>query len=275
MRIPSPRRVIRYLQGNKSPVYLGENRAIVRTVHRIKLMVDTTDLSLAPHILLDRQWEPSTTRFYRKIVKLGYVVIEVGSNIGYFTTMAAKLVGNSGKVYAFEANPGCYELCKENIELNGFGNIAQVKNLAVTNKSGTLMFQKFNRHQGNSTIVSKDFLGDCLDEVESIQVNSVSLDEAFQDRKVDLIKIDAEGSEALIFDGMRNIVSNNKDLKVLCEFFPARLSGAGTSPSAFLDLLTAMEFSMEVLLEDEHPVTLPRDHILGLDFCELYLRKKK
>ena len=55
------------------------------------------------------------------------VVVDIGSNIGYYTLIAAKILGSSGKVYAFEPEPNNYELLLKNIEVNGYTNIVPVQ----------------------------------------------------------------------------------------------------------------------------------------------------
>ena len=57
---------------------------------------------------------------FQKYVKKGDNVLDVGANIGYFTLMLAKLVGPTGKVFAFEPDPRNISLLKKNIETNGY-----------------------------------------------------------------------------------------------------------------------------------------------------------
>jgi hypothetical protein len=68
------------------------------------LFVDTRDLSLTPEIILNGCWEPGVTRGLSSLVKQGMTVVEVGANVGYFTTLLGWLVGPQGSVFAFEAN---------------------------------------------------------------------------------------------------------------------------------------------------------------------------
>lgn len=257
----------------KSPVYLGNNLAIVKTIDRIKLTVDTRDLSISPHILIDRQWEPVITKFFRRSIKKGYTVVEIGSNIGYFTTIAAKQAGSKGKVFAFEANPHVYSICKNNIELNGLSSIIKLKNIAITDKEGSLIFQKFTRHQGNSTIVSADLLPEYSDEIEQITVPTDSLDQLLPAEKIDFIKIDAEGSERLIFSGMEKLIRNNDQVKILCEFFPERLSQANVTPEELLDYISNMGFSISIINDKSKAINSHKDEILNKDLSELFLQK--
>ncbi|MBU2758863.1 FkbM family methyltransferase [Acidithiobacillus sulfurivorans] len=273
MAQPLTSKIFNHFLGNKSPVYLGNNLAIVKTIGRIKLLVDTRDLSIAPHILIDRQWEPIITKFFRRTVKKGFRVIEIGSNIGYFTTIAAKQVGPDGKVYAFEANPDVYKICKNNIELNGLNNIVNIKNIAISDKKGTVKFQKFTRHQGNSTIVSADLLTEYSEEIESITVTTDALDQLLPSERIDFIKIDAEGSERLIFSGMEALLKNNNQVKILCEFFPERLIQAKVNPEEFIDYISSLGFLILTINDESKTTRCFKDELLSKKVSELFLQK--
>src|SRR4030042_7144688 len=64
--------------------------------------------------------EKATTELFKTMVKEGDVVLDMGANIGYFTILAARLVGKKGKVYSFEPEPRNYSYLKKNIELNKY-----------------------------------------------------------------------------------------------------------------------------------------------------------
>jgi FkbM family methyltransferase len=78
-------------------------------------------------------FEPNLTYFISSVLKPGDVFIDVGANIGYFTMLAAKCVGASGKVYAIEASPSTYDLLIANLRLNEVKNVEAI-NMAVTDK---------------------------------------------------------------------------------------------------------------------------------------------
>jgi predicted methyltransferase len=100
-------------------VYVGGNRVLTTTVHGQSLFVDSRGLSLSPQIILDGSWEPGVTQALRSLVKLGMTIVEIGANIGYFTTLPGRLVGPRGCVRAFEANPKIFDLLTESIDTTG------------------------------------------------------------------------------------------------------------------------------------------------------------
>ncbi len=62
--------------------------------------------------------EETTTNLFKKTIKKGDTIVDLGANIGYFTLLAAKLTGREGKVYSFEPEPKNYNYLLKNIKLN-------------------------------------------------------------------------------------------------------------------------------------------------------------
>lgn len=83
--------------------------------------------------------EEFETELVKRMIKRGDVVLDIGANIGYYTLIFAKIVGEDGKVFAFEPDPTNFALLKRNVEINGYKNILLVQK-AVSNKSGKLNY---------------------------------------------------------------------------------------------------------------------------------------
>ena len=80
-------------------------------------------------------YEKEQTILFRKLVDEGMNVVDIGANIGYYTLLAAELVGEKGKVFAFEPEPSNYDLLLRNVEINGYKNVTVVRK-AVSNETG-------------------------------------------------------------------------------------------------------------------------------------------
>ena len=65
-------------------------------------------------------YEPLETETVKREIKKGNVVSDIGANIGYFASIVAKLVGEEGKVFAFEPDPGNFALLERNVQTNGY-----------------------------------------------------------------------------------------------------------------------------------------------------------
>ena len=148
--------------------------------------------------------------FCKKELKKGDTVIDAGANIGYFTLFFSKLVGEKGKVIAFEPDPINFDILKKNIELNKITNVELVKK-GISNKNESMRLYKSTVSGGHSLI--KNEWGK-----EYTDIQTVTLDEYFKEQKIDAIKIDVEGFELEVIEGGKKIFKNNKNMKIISEF---------------------------------------------------------
>jgi tRNA A58 N-methylase Trm61 len=88
-----------------------------------KLFLDIRDVGVVSHLITDCIWELDETELVRQIAAPGQVWVEVGANFGYYTVDLARLVGNTGKVFSFEASPHLASFVRDTISVNGFNNI--------------------------------------------------------------------------------------------------------------------------------------------------------
>ena len=205
--------------------------------------------------------EESTTILFKKVVKEGDVVVDLGANIGYFSLLAAKLVGKKGKVYSFEPEPRNYNYLLKNIELNGYDNVFATQK-AVGEEAGKVKLyicpydtghHTINQYGGIKEYESVYKYDSTEDKKEFVEVEKVSLDDFFKDRtqQIDVIKMDVEGAEMLALSGMNRIIKENKNLKMFVEFFPLLIREMGSSPEEFIHkLLEDYRFSMFVIPDD-------------------------
>ena len=203
---------------------------------------------------LSSTWEGDTTKLFEKIVKKGNVVVDMGANIGYFTLLSAKLTGREGKVFAFEPNPKNFEYLIKNIGLNNYDNvIAEQKAVSDTNGNIKLFICPYDT--GHHTINQKEGIEAYRlgrkGEVSSIDIESVKLDDYMRDKtdKIDVMKVDIEGAEALAFSGMKEIINKNRNIKIFLEFFPLLIKKMGNPPKEFIDLLIK-DFNIYVIGHD-------------------------
>ena len=241
------------------------------------MYVPSHDLSLSPHLIIDGYWEKWITKQFRKICKPGMTVLDVGANLGYYSLHAAELVGSSGRVHSFEANPNLYGIIYKNIAINGYLDRITLYNNAIMDKSDKIMFNCLKNYLGGSSVAtfSKEFLDLYMDEVEQFEVESIALDEIpdLINSKIDVIKIDAEGSEPLIWKGMQKIIKNNHQIKIIAEFAPASISGMGENPRNFLDNIIDMGFEIKSIHPDDGLIKVNIDQLVGTEWSELLLSR--
>ncbi len=190
--------------------------------------------------IMSEAWEELTTEMFKKVVREGDTVLDLGANIGYFTLLAARLVGRSGRVFSFEPEPTNYNLLLKNIELNGYGNVVALQK-AVSNTTGKVKLFLDSKDTGAHSIYRPD------GKSKFIEVEAVAPDDYFKDKvnKIDVIKIDVEGAEMAALAGMDRILKENENLKMFVEFYFPGIKRSGDSPEEFArKLLDDYHFSM-------------------------------
>jgi FkbM family methyltransferase len=157
-------------------------------------------------------YEADTTALFKKQIKKGMTVIDVGANLGYYTRLFARLVGPEGKVYAFEADQENFVYLQKNC-----ARFPQVEVFphAVSSSTGTVEF--FHVLGSYSTGVHSMLEAE---NTERRVVPSTTIDDFARERKlmIDVLKIDVEGAEPMVFKGMSETLS--KKPFVVFEYTP-------------------------------------------------------
>ena len=117
--------------------YLGPDLSLVRLRSGLGLYVDPQDRQISARVILRGHWEVWISMAVLSLLRPGDRVVEVGSNIGYYTLIMADRVGQQGQVVGLEANPRLATLANQSLGLNDFGGHAQVMNLAAMDVSVT------------------------------------------------------------------------------------------------------------------------------------------
>jgi FkbM family methyltransferase len=169
------------------------------------------------------EYEPLTRNFFLNSLRPGAVVIDVGAHIGYYTLLAAKAVGPKGRVHAVEPWRETVEVLRRSVYLNDFRNV-EIHALAAGKERAQRAFHVtgssdshgFYHHPNTATL-------------QTIEVTQTPLDEIIHGR-VDFVKIDVEGAEIEVLEGMTRILKNNPRMSLCAEWFPAGMRNAGYAP---------------------------------------------
>lgn len=206
------------------------------TAEKHKMFVDSRDTGMAPYFIMHGDFIPDEVNILRKILKPGMVFVDIGANIGYFSLIAAKLVGPAGKIFAFEPDENNFSLLQKNIEVNGYKNITAVKK-AVSDKTGLAKFYLEKENLCAHSLApreNRDFM----------EVEIMSLDDYFKDKKIDVVKIDVEGMEPSVLSGMEKLIKSNESMAIITEYYPNAISRAGYSPNDYLESLRKNGFNL-------------------------------
>jgi FkbM family methyltransferase len=172
-------------------------------------------------------YERTETNLVCSFVKPGMTVLDIGANIGYYTALAARMVGADGRVFAVEPYQPNF------IRLDGWirnNNVGQVRafNFALGAAPGTAqMFSAF-AHPGAPVMVEHNQPSVAVVEVRTLDS---CLDEWKLDR-VDFLKLDVDGSETAVLAGARDTLAAHKIRAILCEFSTEWLARVGSSAEA-------------------------------------------
>jgi FkbM family methyltransferase len=158
--------------------------------------------STSPYLFRE-DYEPELVLLER-FLEPGMTFIDGGANTGVFTFAAARMVGEHGRVMAFEPGQDCFAALKRSRRLNGFHHVA-LHNQALSDKCSTARL--FHHHnQANSFSLG----GDTASQVAFEEVETTTLDRivaAEDPPSVDLIKLDVEGAEELVLRGGREVLT--------------------------------------------------------------------
>lgn len=200
--------------------YLRKTEMRVNLFGRYHFSLDLNrgDLESSFFYFLPELYEPETQRYIRDHIKPGMTGMDIGAHVGFFSLLMADRVTASGKVYSFEPEEKNFKRLSLNLESNHFA-WAEPYHAALAEKSGS---EKLFLHATNTG----NFLASALappvqtDLTQFQDVNVTSLDDFIDEHqleKIDLMKIDAEGSESGILAGAHKTFSSGIVSRVICE----------------------------------------------------------
>ncbi|MDP2946932.1 MAG: FkbM family methyltransferase [Nanoarchaeota archaeon] len=235
-RIPPLKRLHKFLKIHLRPKF-------VKT-QGYKVFIDRRDFKVSSYLLEDRVYESLETDLVKSQINKGDIVIDIGANIGYYTLIFAGLVGENGKVFAFEPDPDNFALLNKNVKENKFENVVLI-NKAVSDKNGKTMLYLSENNKGDHRIY------DSGEKRKSIVVDVVYLDDFLKNHKdkINFVKIDIQGAEGNAIRGMVGLIKNNKKIKILTEFWPMGLNNFYFDSKKFLEILEDCGFSFYDILE--------------------------
>jgi FkbM family methyltransferase len=293
-------------------IYLGDNEALTRILGRYKMYVDTRDIGIASHLMMEGYWEMWVTEAMMRLLRRGAVVADVGANLGYFTLLMADLTGADGHVLSFEPNPELARRLRKSIDVNGFAGFTDFYPCGLGGEEGWAMMEVRNDQPGGGrtipladdapgadleaadpkpspeaatepqsepagfvTALKRFLLADPPAEATEPSEETIEADEDNEPaqpaipedavrilrfdhlpraREVEFMKIDVEGFEPQVWEGMTGRLENyDLPLTIFMEFTIERLE----DPRGFLERILGWGFSLEIITfrEGVRPIT--------------------
>lgn len=211
------------------------------------------DESIMPYVRRFGVWEPLNTRIIASYLSAhaGATFVDVGANSGYFTVLASEVLGSRGRVMSFEPHPDLYECLQRNVADRNLQNV-EAHNVAVgaTSGMGYLMTHRIN---GGDHRLVPDPQGPTDDEWdfvdEPLPVVVVSIGKQYVRARGPLfIKVDTQGYELRVLQGMRDLVAAaDENFALLCEWTPKMMVSNGDNPEDLLEWLRGHDLKLAVV----------------------------
>ena len=185
---------------------MSENRSVaeIKIKDGIMVTVPNSLTLMTPYILYEQNdWFEDEIKFIREFIKPGMHALDIGANYGLYTLAIANIVGDKGKVWAFEPTASTFSCLENSVNENAFTNV-ELFQLGLSNRTGSAQFYTGQNAElnslsqeslpsGNAEIIELTTLDHCLDRCGWTDL--------------DFIKLDAEGEEVNILNGAEKLLS--------------------------------------------------------------------
>lgn len=199
------------------------------------VFVRPEDHDIGQHVMRTHEYEPHVTRVLRSVLRAGDVFVDIGANIGFFTNLAAHLVGADGFVFAIEPMDKNLQLIYRSIARNGYRQVQVYACAASDTREIVCVATGPGTSNGQVLVLEGDGSSDAM-----LYSQTVRLDEVLGDlERLDLVKFDIEGFELRAWSGFRRTLERLRPV-VLTEFHPYCMrTHAHVDPDEYLRTLFA------------------------------------
>ncbi|MBF7728997.1 FkbM family methyltransferase [Pseudomonas sp. N040] len=189
-------------------------------------------------------WEPFESRVFSRLCAASSQVLDLGANIGWYSLLAVRYLGENGRVIAFEPDAVNARLLRVNAATGDHRACIEIHQAAVSDREGELSLYQSATNLGDHRLFLDEEARDCC------LVPVTTLDSFFDGCEgplPDLVKSDTQGSEARIFRGAAGLLAQGWRPTWILEFWPFGLTRSGDDPATFwrqLDELGYLTFEV-------------------------------
>ena len=176
------------------------------------------DLESSFYYFLPERYESETQRYIKDHLKPGMTAVDIGAHMGFFSILMADCVGARGSVYSFEPEEMNFKKLQMNLSSNRLTWVTPF-HTALSDRSGNRKLMIHANSSGNYLDLAENAMPQNPGQATQ-DVSTMMLDEFMENQKlneVDLIKIDAEKSEALILHGGKRTLESGAARRIICE----------------------------------------------------------
>ena len=172
-------------------------------------------------------------------------VLDIGANIGYTAMVLARATAPGRKVYAFEPEAFNFRILQQTALKPKFQGKIIALQYAVGAEDGTVDLWMNQRHHADHRILTQQFRSE-HPELRGAAVNLVSIDSFLETRpgNISLAKIDVQGYELAVCQGMQDTLRRNPGICVVLEFMPSAMREMGFDPSHLIDFFVQRDFKV-------------------------------
>ncbi len=197
------------------------------------------DEVITPTLLKTGCWEPEEAAFLRTVLRPGGSFLDVGANIGYFSLLASAIVGSTGRVLAVEPELRNLDLLRANAWRNRAWNV-QVLPVAAQAETGYVGLRLSAVNRGDHQVVdASTHTGDL--------VPAVCLDEVLGGVSIDVVKVDVQGVDHEVVEGLSEVVAQNPGIVLMCEFWLTGMEERGIDPRTVIVRYEELGFHVGLL----------------------------
>ena len=209
---------------------------------------------VANHIKNGIYFEPEVIEIAKEFIREGTAVLDVGANYGQMSVFFSKLVGNSGAVYAFEAEPVIYSILVKTFSANGCNNVKAISG-AVYNKTGEkIVFPEpdFSRFDSYGSY------GIDPNAKDGRKVTSLTIDSLQINEPISFMKVDIQGSDLFALQGAKETILKNK-MPILFEFEQQLQDEFQTSFNDYVNFAKEINYRFEKVVMGINYLIVPNE----------------
>jgi FkbM family methyltransferase len=226
----------------------GKTRAIVNSA---RMRLDLREAIQRSMFL--GTYEPEQTSWFRSCLRPGDIAVDVGASFGYYTTLSSLLVGSTGRVFAFEPSPIASVVIENAIAESGIANVVLTRAALGRQASKVSLFLPNTPELHSPSILPSDA------DFVPVDVPVIRLDQfspLANHHKIRLVKMDVEGYEPDVLEGMTGLLEAGRVENIMCEFNSGWLRRNSTTPASLLDKIQKHGFKI-------HAQTSLRSTLIG------------
>jgi FkbM family methyltransferase len=177
-------------------------------------------------------------------------VLDIGANIGYTASVFAGVMDASSKVYAFEPDPASFATLREIVRRKKIGERVEIFNMAVGSADGVLEFWHNDEHAADHRVVTEEFRSSRGSgaKISTVAVTSVDSFAAARNlQRISFIKMDVQGYELAVCEGMRGTLEKFPEACIAFEYAPEGMREMGFDAARLLEFFRAAGYQLRIL----------------------------